>query len=51
MLTRGGVWSGPPTGASLSAALQVARRIGAGGRIVTIQVDSGPKYLSGDLYG
>jgi cysteine synthase A len=46
-----GVFSGPSTGANLLAAGQVARRLGAGHRVVTIQVDSGLKYLAGTLYG
>jgi cysteine synthase A len=45
-----GVWAGPSTGANITAALTVARRLGAGARIATIQVDSGLKYLSGELY-
>jgi cysteine synthase A len=45
-----GVWSGPSTGASIRAALILARRLGPGTRVVTVQVDSGMKYLSGELY-
>ena len=45
-----GVFSGPSTGANLVAALQVARRLGQGHRVVTIQVDSGLKYLNGPLF-
>ena len=45
-----GVWSGPSTGANITAALTVARRLGPGGRVATIQVDSGLKYLAGELY-
>jgi len=45
-----GVFSGPSTGANLVAALEVARRLGPGHRVVTVQVDSGLKYLSGGLY-
>ncbi len=45
-----GVWSGPSTGANLAAALTVARRLGPDARVVTIQVDSGLKYLGGSLY-
>ena len=36
-----GVWSGPSTGANITAALAVARRLGEGARVATIQVDSG----------
>jgi cysteine synthase len=45
-----GIFSGPSTGANLAAALNVARRLGPGHRVVTIQVDSGLKYLAGQLY-
>ena len=45
-----GVWSGPSTGANITAALGVARRLGEGVRVATIQVDSGLKYLAGELY-
>ena len=45
-----GVFSGPSTGANVVAALAVARRLGAGRRVVTTQVDSGLKYLAGTLY-
>ena len=45
-----GVWSGPSTGANLVAALRVARRLGPGMRVATILVDSGLKYLGGEVY-
>jgi cysteine synthase A len=45
-----GVWSGPSTGASITAALAVARRLGPGARVAAIQVDSGLKYLRGETY-
>jgi cysteine synthase len=45
-----GILSGPSTGANLVAAGQLAHRLGPGHRVVTVQVDSGLKYLSGDLY-
>jgi cysteine synthase A len=45
-----GIFSGPSTGANLAAAVDVARRLGPGHRVVTVQVDSGLKYLSGQLY-
>ena len=45
-----GIFSGPSTGASLVAAVQIAQRLGAGHRVVTVQVDSGLKYLNGPLY-
>ena len=46
-----GLWSGPSTGAALTAALQVARRLGPDRRVVLPLVDSGLKYLAGDRYG
>ncbi len=45
-----GLFSGPSTGANLIAALRVARRLGPGRRVVTVQVDSGLKYLAGTLF-
>jgi cysteine synthase A len=45
-----GIFSGPSTGANLVAALTLARRLGPGHRVVTIQVDSGLKYLTGNTY-
>ncbi len=45
-----GLWSGPSTGANLTVALELARRLGEGSRVVTTLVDSGLKYLAGDLY-
>ncbi len=45
-----GIFSGPSTGANLVAALTLARRLGPGKRVATVQVDSGLKYLAGGLY-
>lgn len=45
-----GVWSGPSTGANITVALRLAERLGPGQRVATVQVDSGLKYLAGDLY-
>jgi cysteine synthase A len=45
-----GLWSGASTGANLTVALELARRLGPGKRVVTPLVDSGLKYLGGDLY-
>ena len=45
-----GLWSGPSTGANLTIALELARELGPGKRVVTPLVDSGLKYLGGDLY-
>ena len=45
-----GIFSGPSTGANLVAALTLARRLGPGKRVATVQVDSGLKYLAGGTY-
>ncbi len=45
-----GLWSGPSTGANLTVALDLARELGPGKRVATPLVDSGLKYLGGDLY-
>jgi cysteine synthase len=45
-----GIWGGTTSGANVWAAIQRARKIGAGKKIVTVVVDSGLKYLNGDLY-
>jgi cysteine synthase A len=47
---REGLFSGPSTGANLVAALDVARRLGPSGCVVTLQVDSGLKYLAGAVF-
>lgn len=45
-----GVWTGPSGGASITAACRLARELGTGHNVVTLQPDSGLKYLSGSLY-
>jgi cysteine synthase len=45
-----GIFGGTTSGANVWAAIQRARIIGAGKRIVTVICDSGLKYLNGDLY-
>src|SRR4029079_443579 len=45
-----GIFGGPSTGANVVASLELARRLGRGHRVVTLQVDSGLKYLAGSLY-
>jgi cysteine synthase A len=45
-----GLFSGPSTGANIAASLQLAARLGPGKTVVTIQVDSGLKYLAGDVF-
>ena len=45
-----GIFGGTTSGANVWAAIQRAKIIGAGKRIVTVVIDSGLKYLNGDLY-
>jgi len=45
-----GLLCGPSTGANIVAALALARRLGPGARVATPHVDSGLKYLAGDLH-
>jgi len=45
-----GIFGGTTSGANVWAAIQRARIIGAEKRIVTVVIDSGLKYLYGDLY-
>jgi cysteine synthase len=45
-----GIFGGTTSGANVWAAIQRAKVIGPGKRIVTVIVDSGLKYLNGDLY-
>jgi cysteine synthase A len=44
------LFAGTSTGLNVVAAVQLARAIGAGRTVVTVAVDSGLKYLAGDLY-
>ena len=43
--------SGTSSGANVVAAIQVSERLGPAGTVVTLMADSGPKYLSTDVYG
>jgi cysteine synthase len=45
-----GIFAGTSAGANVTAALDLARRLGPGRRVVTVAPDSGLKYLQGDLY-
>jgi cysteine synthase A len=45
-----GIFGGTTSGANVWTAIQRARIIGSGKKIVTIICDSGLKYLNGDLY-
>ena len=45
-----GIFAGTSSGLNVVAALQLARELGAGRRVVTVAVDSGLKYLAGDFF-
>ncbi len=47
---REGIFAGTSTGLNVAGALRLAKEIGAGHNVVTVAVDSGFKYLAGDLY-
>jgi cysteine synthase A len=44
------LFAGTSSGANVVAAIQVAQRLGAGAKVVTLMADSGLKYLSTDVY-
>jgi cysteine synthase A len=45
-----GVFAGTSSGLNVVAALQLAQELGPGHRVATVAVDSGLKYLAGDLF-
>ena len=45
-----GVFAGTSSGLNLVGALQIARELGPGKVVATVAVDTGLKYLAGDLY-
>jgi len=45
-----GIFAGTSTGMNVVGALAPARQLGAGRTVITVAVDSGLKYLAGDLY-
>ena len=45
-----GLFAGTSTGLNLVGALQVAKELGPGKVVATVAVDTGLKYLAGDLY-
>ena len=47
---REGIFAGTSTGLNVAGAIMLAKEIGAGHTVVTVAVDSGFKYLAGDLY-
>ena len=44
------LFAGTSSGANVIAAIEVARRLGPGKKVVTLMCDSGLKYLSTDVY-
>jgi cysteine synthase A len=44
------IFGGTSSGANVVAALRVAQRLGPGAKVVTLNVDSGLKYLSTEVY-
>jgi cysteine synthase A len=45
-----GIFAGISSGLNVAAALHLARELGAGRRVATVAVDTGLKYLAGDLF-
>ena len=45
-----GIFAGTSSGLNVVAALQLARELGPGHTVATVAVDTGLKYLAGDLY-
>jgi cysteine synthase A len=45
-----GIFAGTSTGLNLAAAVDLARELGPGKVVATVAVDTGLKYLAGDLY-
>lgn len=46
-----GIFAGTSSGMNVTGAIALARELGVGNTVVTVAVDSGLKYLAGDLYG
>lgn len=45
-----GIFAGTSSGLNVTAALQLAQELGRGSAVATVAVDTGFKYLAGDLY-
>jgi cysteine synthase A len=45
-----GVFAGTSSGVNIVAAINLARELGPGKVVATVAVDTGLKYLAGDLY-
>jgi cysteine synthase len=46
-----GIFAGTSSGMNVVGAIELARELGPGHTVVTVAVDTGLKYLAGDLYG
>lgn len=46
-----GIFAGTSSGMNVVGAIELARELGKGHTVVTVAVDTGLKYLAGDLYG
>lgn len=51
LATKEGILVGPSAGGAVYAALQEAKKLGAGKRVLAIAADSGERYLSMDIFG
>jgi cysteine synthase A len=45
-----GIFAGTSSGLNVTTALQLAQELGPGSTVATVAVDTGFKYLAGDLY-
>ena len=45
-----GIFAGVSSGLNVAGALHLAQELGPGHTVVTVAVDTGLKYLAGDLY-
>lgn len=50
LATEEGIFAGTSSGLNVAAALKLAEELGPGRRVATVAVDSGLKYLAGDLF-
>lgn len=50
LASEAGIFCGGSTGLNVVAAIELAREIGSGNRVVTFGCDNGSKYLSGHIY-
>jgi cysteine synthase A len=50
LASEAGIFGGGSTGLNVVAAIELARELGPGKRIVTLGCDNGTKYMGGPLY-